>query len=207
MSRPTFLKCALLLLITITITFLLHADGVGDVLTSMVGMSDHHGHYSRVRHEINGFVANGVEDPQPYTDIQLEAAKVPLSRNHAPVNSGMPLTSPDFIDPLDRKGRQTLVSKRSTGDSSVEVRCPQPIEPDMILPCNATSDPTCRKYLLPVDYFWLSNATEKFRNMPYGKCRFMNGSRRAPVALISFQGSGNTWVRGLLEQATGICTG
>ena len=40
-----------------------------------------------------------------------------------------------------------------------------------------------------------------------GKCHFMNGSNRAPVGLISPPGSGNTWVRGLLEQATGICTG
>ncbi len=40
-----------------------------------------------------------------------------------------------------------------------------------------------------------------------GKCHFMNGTNRCPVYLKSYQGSGNTWVRGLLEQATGICTG
>ena len=40
-------------------------------------------------------------------------------------------------------------------------------------------------------------------------CHFMNGasSQTAIVALISFPGSGNTWIRGLLEKATGICTG
>ena len=38
-------------------------------------------------------------------------------------------------------------------------------------------------------------------------CHFVNGSRRAPVALASFPGSGNTWMRGLLEKATGVCTG
>lgn len=38
-------------------------------------------------------------------------------------------------------------------------------------------------------------------------CRFINGSRRSPVALVSFPGSGNTWIRGLLELATDICTG
>ena len=37
-------------------------------------------------------------------------------------------------------------------------------------------------------------------------CHFMNG-QTANVALISFPGSGNTWIRGLLEKATGICTG
>ena len=35
----------------------------------------------------------------------------------------------------------------------------------------------------------------------------MNGTGRYPIALASFPGSGNTWLRGLLEKATGICTG
>ena len=39
------------------------------------------------------------------------------------------------------------------------------------------------------------------------KCHFMNGTNRSSVALVSFPGSGNTWVRGLLEKATGFCTG
>lgn len=38
-------------------------------------------------------------------------------------------------------------------------------------------------------------------------CRFINGRNRLPVALVSAEGSGNTWIRGLLEKATGICTG
>ncbi len=38
-------------------------------------------------------------------------------------------------------------------------------------------------------------------------CAFRDGRGRDPVALVSVQGSGNTWVRGLLEKATGICTG
>ena len=40
-----------------------------------------------------------------------------------------------------------------------------------------------------------------------GPCHFINGTKRAAVALASFPGSGNTWVRGLLEKATGVCTG
>ena len=40
-----------------------------------------------------------------------------------------------------------------------------------------------------------------------GSCHFMNGTGRSAVALVSFPGSGNTWVRGLLETATGVCTG
>ena len=38
-------------------------------------------------------------------------------------------------------------------------------------------------------------------------CRLMNGEGRKRVGLVSLPGSGNTWVRGLLEKATGICTG
>ena len=41
----------------------------------------------------------------------------------------------------------------------------------------------------------------------YGNCRFMDGNKRAAIALASLPGSGNTWIRGLLEKATGICTG
>ena len=38
-------------------------------------------------------------------------------------------------------------------------------------------------------------------------CIFMDGKKRNAVALTSSEGSGNTWIRGLLERATGICTG
>ena len=38
-------------------------------------------------------------------------------------------------------------------------------------------------------------------------CSFLPEAGRAPVALASGEGSGNTWTRGLLEKATGICTG
>ena len=38
-------------------------------------------------------------------------------------------------------------------------------------------------------------------------CHFQNGTNRHPVALASFPGSGNTWVRGLIQKITGICTG
>ena len=35
----------------------------------------------------------------------------------------------------------------------------------------------------------------------------MNGDGKPVVALVSLPGSGNTWVRGLLQKATGVCTG
>lgn len=38
-------------------------------------------------------------------------------------------------------------------------------------------------------------------------CNFMDGKGRDPVALSGAEGSGNTWVRGLLEKTSGFCTG
>ena len=38
-------------------------------------------------------------------------------------------------------------------------------------------------------------------------CHFIDGRDRSPVCLKSYPGSGNTWMRGLLEKASGICTG
>ena len=48
---------------------------------------------------------------------------------------------------------------------------------------------------------------DKFGPIRRGTCRFMKSEGRRPVALASAPGSGNTWMRGLLEKVTGICTG
>ena len=89
---------------------------------------------------------------------------------------------------------------------------------DHIYPNNC-SDPVCLGYLTQQDKKNFEKCTSRARmwysqlfndtdvTLPLGKCHFMNGINRAPVALVSFPGSGNTWVRGLLEQATGVCTG
>lgn len=39
------------------------------------------------------------------------------------------------------------------------------------------------------------------------KCRFQNGTSKPVYLLRSFPGSGNTWIRQVLERVTGICTG
>lgn len=39
------------------------------------------------------------------------------------------------------------------------------------------------------------------------RCKFRRAAGHSVMALVSVPGSGNTWVRGLLEKATGICTG
>ena len=91
---------------------------------------------------------------------------------------------------------------------------------DHIYPNNC-SDPVWLAYLTQQDKTNFETCTSRARvrysqllklndtdvTLPPGKCHFMNGTNRAAVALVSFPGSGNTWVRGLLQQATGVCTG
>ena len=66
----------------------------------------------------------------------------------------------------------------------------------------------CAEFLTPGDKYAF-NACVKHAEVQEEtrSCKFMNQTLRLPVALASFPGSGNTWVRGLLEQTTGICTG
>ncbi len=72
----------------------------------------------------------------------------------------------------------------------------------------------CLDLLSPLDKAFYEYCSKKLVCKPGqetelspARCHFMDGRNRAAVALASFPGSGNTWVRGLLEQATGVCTG
>jgi hypothetical protein len=76
------------------------------------------------------------------------------------------------------------------------------------------TDPYCTSYLLDEDYWsfricqqWTEKKTKISHLNINATCKFMKGVTRQPVGLVSVPGSGNTWVRGLLETATGICTG
>ena len=71
----------------------------------------------------------------------------------------------------------------------------------------------CREYLSASDNTRWKKCSQKVAStfkaseVKPGECRFMNGTGREPVALLSHPGSGNTWLRILLEKTTGICTG
>ena len=79
------------------------------------------------------------------------------------------------------------------------------------LPVPKCSDPLCTEFLSKEERSRLDRCLHKSYNayhlLQNGTCRFMSQSGRAPVALASHPGSGNTWLRGLLETATGVCTG
>ena len=75
-------------------------------------------------------------------------------------------------------------------------------------------DVLCSEYLSTTEKYEFDLCESKTRAVERtfgpilnGTCHFMNGTGRSPVALLSYPGSGNTWVRGLLEKVTGICTG
>ena len=77
------------------------------------------------------------------------------------------------------------------------------------------SDTLCLKHLSDKERVYFDECKQKTISLAgkfgpitnSGQCRFQNGTNRVPVALASFPGSGNTWVRGLLEKVTGFCTG
>ena len=71
-------------------------------------------------------------------------------------------------------------------------------------------DGLCLEYLSDAERQLFITCTYKAAGVKLDEnalCHFMNGTGRRPVALVSFPGSGNTWVRGLLQKATDICTG
>ena len=86
--------------------------------------------------------------------------------------------------------------------------------PPLLLQNHECNSSICYEYLSKTESVFFDKCTNKtaakeakFGAIQKGRCRFMNGTGRYPIALASFPGSGNTWLRGLLEKATGICTG
>ena len=78
---------------------------------------------------------------------------------------------------------------------------------DMLINYHCNND-LCTEYLNPTELKQFWDCTKHRRSgHNNGTCRFINGASRHTVALASFPGSGSTWVRGLLEKATDICTG
>ena len=71
------------------------------------------------------------------------------------------------------------------------------------------SDPLCSEFLTEADlqhFHYCFRKAKLLTEFEDYSCHFVN-SVSSPIALASFPGSGNTWVRGLLQDITGICTG
>lgn len=74
------------------------------------------------------------------------------------------------------------------------------------------TDMACRDHLSEADKLLYNQCLVRVKKLAGAEipkdngCHFVSGVHNA-VALISFPGSGNTWIRQLLESASGICTG
>lgn len=73
-----------------------------------------------------------------------------------------------------------------------------------------SSHSQCTEFLPHTELAMYKDCQARMAKWHIGKecqCQFMNTSGHSRVALVSLPGSGNTWLRGLLERATGVCTG
>lgn len=102
--------------------------------------------------------------------------------------------------------RTSTAARNNRGDVMVA----SPTEGMLMLKC---SDPPCMERLSKSDvrqhYKCIERTQELAGNavLKDNGCFFLSSNSRLPVALISFPGSGNTWVRQILEAVSGVCTG
>ena len=149
-------------------------------------------------------------------------------------NAATPLNTPQHIDPTETQlheaveaviaeNRQSPTLQLHSATSSSPTRAAYftvPKQAPFRFQFHGSSRrcqlPHCNEYLTPLDQACVDYCVKKCARSHrisrrckdmHGECRFMDGRGRAAVALISLPGSGNTWIRGLLEKATGICTG
>lgn len=110
----------------------------------------------------------------------------------APSVPGKPSSSPKSPQPPVQQSLQ-------------QMHCKQPHCAEFLSRLDKVRQSTCLQEVLKshrgVD------PTEVKSKILESNCRFMEAKGRSPVALASAEGSGNTWVRGLLEKASGVCTG
>ena len=91
------------------------------------------------------------------------------------------------------------------------------VKPDLLSKPKHCSKDHCKEYLNMLELSAMRTCLRETVRRTAGRdlevmvkendCNFIDKSNRKPVALASTEGSGNTWLRGLLEKATGICTG
>ena len=117
----------------------------------------------------------------------------------------------DETDTGNKKPNQAL----HTLYQKLHVRAPRRVGPTVSKPTNCYRE-HCTEYLNKNELLAMNRCLQetskritKESKSPVREndCNFIDGSHRRPVALASTEGSGNTWIRGLLEKATGICTG
>ena len=135
-----------------------------------------------------------------------------------PVNTQSPPTI-SFINASESQINRAEQPAAATESVAVRNLSPTEKAPEKLYAAMADPPPGCQEahcteYLTAAEKKAMKRcgieAKKSYHHTPSDDslCNFMDSSRgRLPVALISPPGSGNTWVRGLLERASGICTG
>ena len=134
-------------------------------------------------------------------------AKSRVKLSQALVRTKQAVTS--RVTVLSKKAKGTLISRASMLAKKGRARRKPHVyrRPPVIANC---TDSMCKQLTVnrEKNYYDLClKQAEKDYSVQPCQCRLMDGKKRGRYALVSLPGSGNTWVRGLLEKATGVCTG
>lgn len=164
-----------------------------------------------VKNNGSGMVSNGVGDSEKVSE-GVDVTK-PLTQSHMNISTTSSSLQTQATPPKS-------ITELSTHESTIQVIPKSAFYMLQFFRSHHCRLPHCMDYFSNFDKACLDYCVKKLREKEgkrnkhvtsdsgmYGDCRFMQGGERAAVALASLPGSGNTWIRGLLEKATGICTG
>ena len=184
---------------------------------------------ANVTPSLGWWTASGAARPSPATksDEKMQSSQATIDLDlHSDSSKTLPVSHPHRSSPktsrsTPRDSSSQAQTKQSTVTSAPteEVWRPQPIVWKLVnetatlaLPLPRLGDYQCKDQICSefvtdsIKTAMLKECTKKNASL-VPRCHFIDGAGRRPVALVSYPGSGNTWVRGLLEKATGICTG
>ena len=102
------------------------------------------------------------------------------------------------------------VSRKEQAKMLVRMRLRQRLQMQQLpITVNCTDDACKQLKEIRERYYYeaCSKEARKDYEVKPCQCSLLDGKKRGRYALLSLPGSGNTWVRGLLEKATGVCTG
>ena len=148
---------------------------------------------SQVKSHLSGFGLN------PYSTMQKKLQEKRM-RPHSAAWKAMQKQSKRSYEAARKQQVRALMRMRlrqriEMGQLPVTVNCTDK-------PCEQLNDMRERYYYEAC----LKEAQTEHEVKPC-QCSLLDGKKRGRYALLSLPGSGNTWVRGLLEKASGVCTG
>ena len=150
----------------------------------------------------------------PHSDLSKKLRILAAQRAAQASREALPFTS-NKTDAIRRRTDLVAVEK-ALSRAAPDLDPNDPMLPPAQLPnVSKCNDKYCLEYLSQRERHAFEECTQRtaaakdrLGNIQSDDtCHFQNGTNRHPVALASFPGSGNTWMRGILQKITGICTG